>query len=90
MKFNSKLWMLAVALATVGCQDDLENGPVTGTEGVDGPQTYMTVTINSETVTKAPQGENGKPAGGEGEGTYLGTTVLMISKSVELWLMVLG
>lgn len=73
MKFNSKLWMLAVALATVGCQDDLENGPVTGTEGVDGPQTYMTVTINSETVTKAPQGENGKPAGGEGEGTYLGT-----------------
>ena len=73
MKFNSKLWMLAVALATVGCQDDLENGPVTGTEGVDGPQTYMTVSINSETVTKAPQGEDGKPAGGEGEGTYLGT-----------------
>lgn len=74
MKFNSKLWMLAVALATVGCQDDLENGPVTGTEGVDGPQTYMTVTINSETVTKAPQGEDGKPTGGEnGDDFEVGT-----------------
>ena len=74
MKFNSKLWMLAVALATVGCQDDLENGPVTGTEGVDGPQTYMTVSINSETVTKAPQGEDGKPTGGEdGNGFEVGT-----------------
>ena len=74
MKFNSKLWMLAVAMATVGCQDDLENGPVTGTEGVDGPQTYMTVSINSETVTKAPQGEDGKPTGGEnGDDFEVGT-----------------
>ena len=75
MKLNSKLWMLAVALATVGCQDDLENGPVTGTEGVDGPQTYMTVSINSEMTTRAPQNDpNTNPVGGEGEGTETGTS----------------
>ena len=65
MKFNSKLWMLAVALATVGCQDDIDDSIDKGSNGANGPQTYMKVNINTETVTKAPQGDAGKPSGGE-------------------------
>ena len=66
MKFNSKLWMLAVAMATVGCSDDIENGPNNGNgNGEEGPQTYMKVSLNTETVTKAPVGDTGKPSGGE-------------------------
>lgn len=65
MKFNSKLWMLAVALATVGCQDDIDDSIDKGSNGANGPQTYMKVNINTETVTKAPQGDTGKPSGGE-------------------------
>ena len=58
MKFNSKLWMLAVALATVGCSDDIENGPNNGNgNGTDGPTTYMKVAINSEITTRADGGE---------------------------------
>lgn len=65
MKLNSKLWMLAVALATVGCQDDIDDRIDKGSNGANGPQTYMKVNINTETVTKAPQGDTGKPSGGE-------------------------
>ena len=65
MKLNSKLWMLAVALATVGCQDDIDDSIDKGSNGANGPQTYMKVNINTETVTKAPQGDTGKPSGGE-------------------------
>ena len=65
MKFDSKLWMLAVALATVGCQDDIDDSIDKGSNGANGPQTYMKVNINTETVTKAPQGDIGKPSGGE-------------------------
>ena len=49
--------MLAVAMATVGCSDDIENGPNNGTGNeVDGPTTYMRVAINSDVTTKAPTG----------------------------------
>ncbi len=65
MKLNSKLWMLAVAMATVGCQDDIDDRIDKGSNGANGPQTYMKVNINTETVTKAPQGDTGKPSGGE-------------------------
>ena len=65
MKLNSKLWMLAVAMATVGCQDDIDDSIDKGSNGANGPQTYMKVNINTETVTKAPQGDTGKPSGGE-------------------------
>ena len=48
MKFNSKLWMLAVAMATVGCQDDLVDGGGTGTTTPeDGEGVYLTVNIAS-------------------------------------------
>ena len=69
MKLNSKLWMLAVAMATVGCQDDLGNDPNTGgSTAPEGPTTYVKVSVTSaaETTTKAPQNDpNDKPAGGE-------------------------
>lgn len=57
MKFNSKLWMLAVAMATVGCQDDLVDGGGTGTTTPeDGEGVYLTVNIASPSNmgTKAP------------------------------------
>ena len=73
MKLNSKLWMLAVAMATVGCQDELGNDPL-NQEGVDGPTTYMKVNINTETITRAPQGDDGKPTDGEdGDGLEIGS-----------------
>lgn len=69
MKFNSKLWMLAVAMATVGCQDDLGNDPnAGGSTAPEGPTTYVKVSVTSaaETTTKAPQNDpNDEPAGGE-------------------------
>lgn len=50
--------MLAVAMATVGCSDDIENGPNNGNgNGIDGPTTYMKVAINSEITTRADGGE---------------------------------
>ena len=74
MKFNSKLWMLAVAMATVGCQDDLGNDPNTGNgTQLNGPTTYMKVAVNSEVTTKAPQNTGDVPQGGEGEGTEVGS-----------------
>ena len=73
MKMKSKLWMLAVAMATVGCQDELGNDPL-NPEGVDGPTTYMKVNINTETITRAPQGDEGEPTGGEtGDGFETGS-----------------
>ena len=74
MKFNSKLWMLAVALATVGCQDDLGNDPnVGGGNAPTGENTFMKVTINSEVTTRAAgQTEGDVPQGGEGTGTEVG------------------
>lgn len=75
MKFGSKLWMLAVAMATVGCSDELEDGPNTqgGEQTINGPTTYMNVNVSTNVVTKAPQGTEGNPSGGEdGDGLELG------------------
>lgn len=73
MKLKSTLWTLAVALAVVSCSDELGNDPL-NPEGVDGPTTYMKVNINTETITRAPQGDDGKPTGGEdGDGLEIGS-----------------
>lgn len=68
MKLNSKLWMLAVALATVGCQDDLENVKDGGgiENGLDGEKTYISVSVNTSLGTRALPGETGD---GSEEGT---------------------
>ena len=69
MKFNSKLWMLAVALATVGCQDDLVDGGGTGTTTPeDGEGVYLTVNIASPSNmgTKAPGDADWTAEGGDG------------------------
>ena len=73
MKLKSTLWTLAVALAVVSCSDELGNDPL-NPEGVDGPTTYMKVNINTETITRAPQGDDGKPTGDEdGDGLEIGS-----------------
>ena len=73
MKLKSTLWTLAVALVVVSCSDELGNDPL-NPEGVDGPTTYMKVNINTETITRAPQGDDGKPTGGEdGDGLETGS-----------------
>ena len=67
MNFKSTLWALAFACVAVSCSDDLENGP-NNNEGneLNGPTTYMKVTISSTPTTKATGGEEGdNPTGGE-------------------------
>ena len=77
MKFNSKLWMLAVALATVGCQDDLGNDPNNGGgEEFNGPSTYMNIAVNAglETRAAAEDSDGIDPTGGEeGDGDEPGS-----------------
>lgn len=70
MKLNSKLWMLAVALATVGCQDDLGNDPNGGTQGngLEGEKAKIAVAVNTGITTRA----NPTP-GEEGDGDEAGT-----------------
>ena len=60
MNFKSTLWALAFACAAVSCSDDLENGP-NNNEGneLNGPTTYMKVTVNQGVATKAANGEEG-------------------------------
>lgn len=72
MKLNSKLWMLAVALATVGCQDDLGNDPNGGTQGngLEGEKAKIAVAVNTGIATRAY--ENPIP-GEEGDGDEAGT-----------------
>ena len=77
MKLNSKLWMLAVALATVGCQDDLDNSG-TGTNqgnGLEGETAKITVAVNTGITTRAETaGESDLPTPGEeGDGDEAGT-----------------
>ena len=69
MKMKSKLWMLAVAMATVGCQDELGNDPnVTGGEDFNGPSAYMNISVNAGLQTRA------NPTGGEaGDGDEPGS-----------------
>lgn len=77
MKLNSKLWMLAVALATVGCQDDLGNDPNNGVgEEFNGPSTYMNIAVNAglETRAAAEDSDGIDPTGGEeGDGDEPGS-----------------
>lgn len=64
MKLKWKLLPLAfAAVGFVGCTNEIEGGQENVSEQ-NGSTTYMTVSINSETVTKA--------AGGEGTGTEVG------------------
>ena len=91
MKFNSKLWMLAVAMATVGCQDDLVDGG--GTIGdIDGTKSTakVNVAINTETVTKAVtkatpgedgDGVNEAEVGEESEYKVNDVTLILYSKA---------
>ena len=66
MNFKSTLWALAFACAAVSCSDDLENGP-NNNEGneLNGPTTYMKVTVNQGVATKAENGEEGDVDDGE-------------------------
>lgn len=66
MNFKSTLWALAFACAAVSCSDDLENGP-NNNEGneLNGPTTYMKVTVNQGVATKAANGEEGNVDDGE-------------------------
>ena len=77
MKLNSKLWMLAVALATVGCQDDLGNDPNNGGgEEFNGPSTYMNIAVNAGLNTRsgAVDSDGIDPTGGEeGDGNEPGS-----------------
>lgn len=73
MKLNSKLWMLAVALATVGCQDDLGNDPNGGTQGngLEGEKAKIAVAVNTGITTRATY-DNPTP-GEDGDGDEAGT-----------------
>lgn len=76
MKLNSKLWMLAVAMATVGCQDDLGNDPNNGGgEEFNGPSTFMNIAVNAGLETRAERDDDGvDPTGGEeGDGEEAGS-----------------
>ena len=77
MKLNSKLWMLAVAMATVGCQDDLGNDPNNGGgEEFNGPSTYMNIAVNAGLSTRAGADDSDgiDPTGGEeGDGSEPGS-----------------
>lgn len=68
MNLKSTLWALAFACAAVSCSDDVDDG-LNNNEGneLNGPTTYMKVNISSNITTKA------NPAGGEGEGTEVGS-----------------
>ena len=77
MKLNSKLCMLAVAMATVGCSDDIDNGPNTGGgQELNGPTTYMNIAVNAGLTTRAggEDSDNIDPTGGEsGDGDEPGS-----------------
>lgn len=68
MKLKSTLWALAFACAAVSCSDDVDDG-LNNNEGneLNGLTTYVKVNISSNITTKA------EPAGGEGEGTEVGS-----------------
>ena len=76
IKLKSTLWTLAFACVAVSCSDDLEQGGgnnENGATGLEGPTTYMQVSINPSIQTKAntpdggeegdiPEGEVGLPS----------------------------
>lgn len=68
MKLKGLFWTLAFASVAVSCADSLSDG--TGNEnnvsGIEGPQTYMTVSISSDATRATPAGgEEGDVPGGE-------------------------
>lgn len=71
MKLKSTLWALAFACAAVSCSDDLEQGGGNNENGateLEGPTTYMQVSINPSIQTKADVpngGEEGDKLEGE-------------------------
>ncbi|WP_455634292.1 Mfa1 family fimbria major subunit [Parabacteroides sp.] len=69
MRLKSTLWALAFACAAVSCSDDLDDGPNNNgnnNAGLEGPTTFMKISINQGTSTKAPTGgEEGDKDGGE-------------------------
>lgn len=86
MKLKSTLWALAIACAAVSCSDDeIINGPSNEEGGAtaEGPQTYMTVTLNTPTTTKAnPMGGeegDGYEVGEENEWTVKDVTVILFT-----------
>lgn len=83
MKLNSKLWMLAVALATVGCQDDLGNDPNNG-GGVDlkGEKALIQVAVSTGTTTRAADPTPGE----EGDGDEAGTVEESMVRDVTVFL----
>lgn len=66
MNFKSTLWALAFACVAVSCSDDVDDG-LNNNEGneLNGPTTYMKVTISSTPTTKATGGEEGDEPNGE-------------------------
>lgn len=86
MKLKSTLWVFAIACAAVSCSDDeIINGPSNEEGGAtaEGPQTYMTVTLNTPTTTKAnPMGGeegDGYEVGEENEWTVKDVTVILFT-----------
>lgn len=58
--------LAAVVLLAAGCSDDLENqGNGSDNGELNGPQTYMKVSVNPGVVTKAAAGEEGDTQNGE-------------------------
>ena len=83
MKLNSKLWMLAVALATVGCQDDLGNDPNNG-GGVElkGEKALIQVAVSTGATTRAADPTPGE----EGDGDEAGTVEESMVRDVTVFL----
>lgn len=68
MNLKSTLWTLAFAVAAVSCSDELEGGPNNPQEeGVDGPITYMKVSVSQDVTTRAAGGEEGDSSNDQGE-----------------------
>lgn len=68
MNLKSTLWTLAFAVAAVSCSDELEEGGLNNPqEGVDGPTTYMKVSVSQDVTTRATGGEEGDNPNAEGE-----------------------
>lgn len=68
MKLKSLFWTLAFASLAVSCADSLsdESGNGGNVNGIEGPKTYMTVSISSDATRATPSGgEEGDVPGGE-------------------------
>lgn len=83
MKLKSILWLLAFAFSVSSCSDEIGDEPnqENNNEELQGQQTYLTVTINSNMTTKAsPSGGeegDGEETGSEGESKVNDVTVIL-------------